>query len=222
MWQFIVLCYFVVALAKQCLAPGTIKAYLAAMRHAQIVEDLPDVRQTAIATGPDWSAKGTRLPGPVSAHQAANHPRPIEPAIALCRVWLNPPASFDNVMFWAAASACFFGFFRAGEITIPSDMAVCQGHSSVVGMVPLSQRPALWRQSARPCCRQGYHRRAIRPCWLTGLSNTSARQVVQFGIPALHTHITLTSSPCTLHPFRQCSPKPAITVASSCGQPVRG
>ena len=35
---------------------------------------------TMITTGADWSAKGTCLPGPVSAHQVANHPRPIEPA----------------------------------------------------------------------------------------------------------------------------------------------
>ena len=40
--------------------------------------------------------------------------------------------------------------------------AAGQDHSSVVGMVPLSRRPASWRQSARPCCRQGYHRRALQ------------------------------------------------------------
>ena len=29
----------------------------------------------------------------------------------------------DERMLWAAAKACFFGFFRAGEITVPSDSA---------------------------------------------------------------------------------------------------
>ena len=50
---------------------------------------------------------------------------PITPAILrrLRAVWLVPPPSFDDVMFWAAASACFFGFFRAGEITVPSAAA---------------------------------------------------------------------------------------------------
>ena len=30
------------------------------------------------------------------------------------------PPSHDRVMLWAACSLCFFGFFRAGEITVPS------------------------------------------------------------------------------------------------------
>ena len=32
----------------------------------------------------------------------------------------------DSAMLWATASACFFGFFRAGEITIPSVTAFDQ------------------------------------------------------------------------------------------------
>ena len=31
--------------------------------------------------------------------------------------------SFDGAMLWAAASLCFFGFFRAGELTVQSDRA---------------------------------------------------------------------------------------------------
>ncbi len=31
--------------------------------------------------------------------------------------------SRDGGMLWAAASLCFFGFFRSGEITIPSESA---------------------------------------------------------------------------------------------------
>lgn len=30
-------------------------------------------------------------------------------------------ASQDSGMLWAAASVCFFGFMRSGEITIPSE-----------------------------------------------------------------------------------------------------
>ena len=41
-------------------------------------------------------------------------------------VWLSNP-SLDNIMLWAAASLCFVGFLRAGEITVPSETAFDQG-----------------------------------------------------------------------------------------------
>ena len=114
------LCYFVVALARRGLTPGTIKTYLAAVRHAQIVEGLPDIRQTGL---PRLKLVQTGVRR-VHAFQAPQqHTRlPITPELLniLRQVWLRPPASFDGIMFWAAASACFFGFFRAGEITVPS------------------------------------------------------------------------------------------------------
>ena len=49
---------------------------------------------------------------------------PITPAILmkLKSIWLSNP-SLDNIMLWAAASLCFFGFLRSGEITVPSDQA---------------------------------------------------------------------------------------------------
>ncbi len=46
---------------------------------------------------------------------------PITPTI-LGRI--QPQAnSFDMIMVWAAATLCFFGFFRAGVITVPSRTA---------------------------------------------------------------------------------------------------
>ena len=36
-------------------------------------------------------------------------------AVLACR-----PPSHNNAMVWAACSLCFFGFFRSGEIIIPS------------------------------------------------------------------------------------------------------
>ena len=47
---------------------------------------------------------------------------PITPTILLKlkEHWTPRKADADIVMLWAAASLCFFGFFRSGEITIPS------------------------------------------------------------------------------------------------------
>ncbi len=41
------LCYFVAFLAQQDLAPGTIKVYLAGVRHAQIMRGYPERRQNS-------------------------------------------------------------------------------------------------------------------------------------------------------------------------------
>ena len=43
-----VLCYFVVLLGKQGLAPGTIRTYLAAVRHELIVRGFTEVRQNEL------------------------------------------------------------------------------------------------------------------------------------------------------------------------------
>ena len=40
----------------------------------------------------------------------------------LKEVWLAPTfEDFDGHMLWAVASICFFGFFRAGELTTPAE-----------------------------------------------------------------------------------------------------
>ena len=43
------------------------------------------------------------------------------------RVWMKDSSSFDGTMLWAAASLCLFGFFRSGEMTIPTDLAFDEG-----------------------------------------------------------------------------------------------
>ena len=114
-------------LARQGLSPGTIKTYLAAVRHAQISQGSPDIRQSAL---PRLQLVQTGVRREHAVRGPAQTVRlPITPSILrrLHAVWVPPaplgPPSFDDVMWWAAASACFFGFFRAGEITVPSTSA---------------------------------------------------------------------------------------------------
>ena len=47
---------------------------------------------------------------------------PITPAILhkIRNCWLSKSAQLDVKMLWAAMVICFFGFFRSGEITVPS------------------------------------------------------------------------------------------------------
>lgn len=46
-------------------------------------------------------------------------PISIEILKKLCQAWQGK-ASAEAEMLWAAASLCFFGFFRSGELTVPS------------------------------------------------------------------------------------------------------
>ena len=115
------LCYFVVMLARDGLAPATIKTYLAAVRHAQIERGFPDMREASSLPRLQLVQRGVRR------ERAERGPPPlgrlpITPAILgrMRRVLLPRPETYEAALTWAAATTCFFGFFRAGEITVPS------------------------------------------------------------------------------------------------------
>ena len=48
---------------------------------------------------------------------------PITPHILrkIHTVWWPERHEFNTIMLWAASTLCFFGFFRMGELTVPSD-----------------------------------------------------------------------------------------------------
>ena len=121
------LCYFVVLLARDGLAPATIKTYLAAVRHAQIERGFPDLREASSLPQLQLVQQGVRR------ERAERGPPPlgrlpITPAILgrMRRVLLHRPETYEATMIWAAATTCFFGFFRVGEITVPSVTAFDQ------------------------------------------------------------------------------------------------
>ena len=115
------LCYFVTYLARQSISPATINTYLAAVRHAQIIRGHPEPRQASSFPRLRLIQNGVRREraraGPVVARRL-----PITPAILRqIRPLCNPAEpDYDMILTWAAASTCFYGFFRAGEITTPT------------------------------------------------------------------------------------------------------
>lgn len=109
-------------MAGERLAPQTIKTYLSAIRYMQITLGLPEPKEFSslprlrlVQTG-IRRTHAQRVPAPAKVRL------PITPAI-LYRIrdlWSSRAKDPDTIMLWAAASLCFFGFFRSGEITVPS------------------------------------------------------------------------------------------------------
>ena len=117
------LCYFVTSLARDGIAPSTIKTYLAAVRHAQIMRGHPEPRESSTLPRLRLVQNGVRR---VRAESVTTSPPTRLPiSLSLLRLLRPPPetASYDECLLWAAAATCFFGFFRAGEITVPSPTA---------------------------------------------------------------------------------------------------
>ena len=105
---------FVSLLHKECLALGTVKSYLAAVRFEQISRGMGDPE---IGKMPrlEYVIKGMKRKAPKTARCRL----PII-LIRMRQVWDRSPTVHDAKMLWAASSLCFFGFLRSGEVVMTS------------------------------------------------------------------------------------------------------
>ena len=109
---------FVAMLYTQRLAAGTVKSYLAAVRHAQIAIGLGDPRIGAMPQL-EYVLKGLK-------RRASGRQRRIRLPITtdilrkLKGVWAQMRDKHNAAMLWAASTLCFFGFLRMGEAVAPA------------------------------------------------------------------------------------------------------
>ena len=118
----LLLCQFAAFLGNAGLTPQTAKIYLAAVRNLQLSLGLPDPCDTSSLPRLKLLLAGIRR---VRARDPTHSTRvrlPITLAAlaAMKQQWEQCTVTHDTLMMWAAATMCFFGFFRSGEITVPS------------------------------------------------------------------------------------------------------
>ena len=114
----------VAGMAREGVAPSTVRTYLAAVRHAQVVRGHPGPRELSSLPRLRLVQNGARRERAAAGQPPTRRRLPITPAILH---QMRPPAtrrpvtaSYQETMLWAAATVCFF---RAGEITVPLSSA---------------------------------------------------------------------------------------------------
>ena len=116
------LCRYVASLAREGLAHASIKAYLSGIRHLQVEEGWGDPNFGGMPKL-ELVLRGVKRTQAMKKQMKPRLPITPELLLKLAGVWLKGPRGADGIMLWAAATLCFFGFLRSGEITVPCDSA---------------------------------------------------------------------------------------------------
>ena len=115
------MCHYVAFLAKDNLKHQTIKTYLSAVRHINIVagegdpfkEDMPLLEYTVRGIKGDQARNSESVP-------CTRLPITPDILLQLRKVWERDASNPTHIMLWAAVCTCFFGFLRSGEICVTS------------------------------------------------------------------------------------------------------